>query len=87
LTELLKQHQYQPAAIWEQVVSISAVTNGYFDTVPAAQIKAAQSALLAKLGADHKKEMTELDKGGKPDEAMNKLIETTAHSVAKGFAG
>lgn len=87
LTELLKQHQYQPAAIWEQVVSIAAVSGGYFDSVPSAQIKAAQSALLAKLGTDHKKEMAELDKGGKPDEVMNKLIETTATSVAKGFAG
>ena len=86
LTELLKQHQYNPASIWEQVVSISAVTNGYFDTVPAARIKDAQAALLTKLWADHKKEMTELDKGGKPDDAMNKLIETAAKTAAKGFA-
>jgi F-type H+-transporting ATPase subunit alpha len=86
LTELLKQHQYQPAAIWQQVVSISAVSEGYFDTVPAAKIKDAQSALLTKIWADHKKDMTELDKGGKPDDAMKKLIETVARSAAKGFA-
>jgi len=87
LTELLKQHQYQPAAIWEQVVSISAVNNGFFDSVAAPKIKDAQSALLTKLKADHKKAMTELDKGIKIDEATAKIIESTAHSVAKGFAG
>jgi len=86
LTELLKQPQYKPAAIWEQVASLIAVNNDCFDTVPAAQIKNAQAALLTKLWADSKKEMTELDKGGKPDEAMIKLIEKAATSVAKGFA-
>ena len=85
LTELLKQPQYKPASIWEQVASISAVSNGFFDNVPAAKIKDAQAALLTKLWAEHKKDMTELDKGGKPNEAMNKLIETVARTAAKGF--
>jgi F-type H+-transporting ATPase subunit alpha len=85
LTELLKQPQYKPASIWEQVASISAVSNGFFDNVPATKIKDAQAALLTKLWAEHKKDMTELDKGGKPDEAMNKLIETVARTAAKGF--
>ena len=85
LTELLKQPQYQPSAVWEQVVSIAAVTNGYFDTVPAAKIKDAQAALITKLGSAHKKDMTELDKGGKPTPEMIKLIETVARTAAKGF--
>lgn len=87
LTELLKQQQYKPAAIWEQVASISAVNSGYFDTVPAAKIKDAQSSLLTKLWSENKKDMQTLDKGGKPDDAMNKLIEKAALSAAKGFAG
>jgi len=87
LTELLKQPQYQPSAVWEQVVSIAAVTNGYFDTVPAAKIKDAQAALITKLGSANKKDMTELDKGGKPTPEMIKLIETVARTAAKGFEG
>ena len=39
LTELLKQAQYQPMSIWEQVASIAAVSEGYFDDVPAAKIR------------------------------------------------
>ena len=85
LTELLKQVQYQPMSVWQQTVSIIAVTNGYFDTVPATQIKAAQAALLSKLWAEHKKDMNELDRGAKPTEAMLKLIEKVARSAAKGF--
>jgi len=85
LTELLKQPQYQPMSVWEQVVSISAVTNGYFDGVPAAHVKDAQAALLSKISKDHKKDMVELDKGGKPTEEITKAIEKTAKAAAKGF--
>lgn len=85
LTELLKQPQYQPAGIWEQVVSIFAVTNGLFDIVAAHRIKDAQAALLTKMWADHKTEMTEINKGDKPSEKQIELIKKVAKSVAKGF--
>lgn len=87
LTELLKQHQYNPLSIWQQVASIAAVTNGWFDTVPAAKIKDAQSSMLTRLWNDHKKDMEELDKGAKPTEHILKSIESSAKSAAKGFEG
>ena len=88
LTELLKQLQYQPMGIWEQVVSVYAVSNGLFDKVAADKIKDAQSALLAKLWTDHKDDMRTLNKGDKKfgdDEKLVKLVTKTAESVAKGF--
>ncbi len=87
LTELLKQPQYQPMSIWQQVVSIAAVTRGYFDDVSPSKVKDAQAALLTKLWADHKKDMQELEKGAKPTDALYAVIEKTARSVVKGFAG
>ncbi len=87
LTELLKQHQYQPLSIWQQVVSILAVTAGHFDTVPVAKIKDAQSAVLTRIWADHQKEMKTLDEGAKPTEEILKLIEHVTTTVAKGFEG
>jgi len=87
LTELLKQHQYQPAAIWQQVASIHALTSGQFDKVPANKIKDVQASLLSRLWADAKKEMTELDKGDKPSDDVIAAIEKTAKTVAKGFEG
>ena len=69
LTELLKQAQYQPMGIWEQVASIYAVSAGAFDKVPVASIKDAQEAMLTKLWTDHKKDMQELNKGDEKIEA------------------
>ena len=40
LTELLKQPQYSPYAIWEMYVSLFAATKGDFDKVPVEKIKA-----------------------------------------------
>ncbi len=90
LTELLKQHQYQPMSVWEQVASIYAVNEGLFDKVPAASIKDAQAALLTKLWTDNKTEMRELNKGTEKVESGSvsaKLIEKAAKSAAKGFEG
>lgn len=47
LTELLKQPQYSPMKVEEQVVSIYAAGNGYFDTVPVANMQAAEQELLS----------------------------------------
>lgn len=85
LTELLKQPQYHPYSIWEQVASINALTSGYFDNIPVNRIKDAQGALLTRLWSDRKKDMQELEKGDKPSEAILAAIETVAKSVAKGF--
>lgn len=87
LTELLKQPQYKPMSIWQQVVSILSVTAGHFDTVPAAKIKDAQEAVLSNLWAEHKKDMEELDKGGKPTEEQQALIAKVAATVSKGLEG
>ena len=49
LQEVLKQPQYQPLSLEQQVISLFAATNGYADDVPVARIKAWQMALLRHL--------------------------------------
>jgi F0F1-type ATP synthase alpha subunit len=74
--------------VWEQVASIHAVNNGFFDKVPVAKIKDAQAALMTKLWTDNKAEMRELNKGSEKiesDSPSAKLIEKAAKSAAKGF--
>ena len=85
LTELLKQPQYQPMSVWEQFVSIHAVTGGMFDNVPVAKIKDAQSALLTYLWKNSKDAMRELNKGDKPSDEQLKLIDEATKEIAKGF--
>ena len=85
LTELLKQPQYQPMSVWEQFVSIHAVTSGAFDNVPVAKIKEAQAALLTQLWKNNKDAMRELNKGDKPADEQLKLIDDATQAAAKGF--
>jgi F-type H+-transporting ATPase subunit alpha len=53
LTELLKQPQYSPLAVEEQVAVIYAGTRGYLDRVPVNQVRRFESELLAHLHAKH----------------------------------
>ena len=85
LTELLKQPQYQPMSVWEQFVSIHAVTSGAFDDVPVAKIKEAQAALLTQLWKNNKDAMRELNKGAKPTEEQLQVIDEATQVAAKGF--
>jgi F-type H+/Na+-transporting ATPase subunit alpha len=45
LVELLKQYQYQPLAVEQQVVSLYAGTQGYFDDIPVADVRRAEEEL------------------------------------------
>ncbi len=45
ITELLKQPQYQPVAVEDQVVGIFAINNGYFDNVAVKDVSATEKKL------------------------------------------
>jgi F-type H+-transporting ATPase subunit alpha len=51
LTEVLKQNQYQPMPVEEQVAVIWAATNGYLDDVPVENVRAFEAGLLENLRA------------------------------------
>lgn len=88
LTELLKQPQYQPMSIWEQSVSIFAVSEGLFDGVPTSKIKQAQEALLTRLWTDEKEAMRTLNTGNdklESDSETGKIVTKVGKAVAKGF--
>ncbi len=85
LTELLKQPQYSPFSVWEQTAILHAANEGAFDGVSVKDVRVVQENLLARLHKDHRKLMSELDKGGKPTEEMQKAILKTATEIAKGY--
>jgi len=53
LTELLKQPQFSPLKMEEQVCVIYAGVNGYLDPMPLAKVKEFENALLATLRGQH----------------------------------
>jgi len=85
LTELLKQKQYSPLSIAEQVVSLMAIGTGAFDKVPAAKIKDAQAELISAVSKEHPKIVAHLNEGTKPEEADQKTILKTATKIAESY--
>jgi F-type H+-transporting ATPase subunit alpha len=53
VTELMKQPQYQPLAVWEQAVVLFAVNSGQFDDVEVGRALAMEKALREQLKAKH----------------------------------
>lgn len=85
LTEILKQPQYSPLPVWQQVASIYAATEGAFDVVPIESVKTAQSALLLELEQKHSKEVSQLQKGDKATDSQKKTILEAAKKVAAQY--
>ena len=82
LTELLKQPQYSPYAIWEMYAILYAATQGVFDTVPLEKIELALQALLRELKTKHPKLVETLNTGDKPSDADNESILKIARRIA-----
>jgi F-type H+-transporting ATPase subunit alpha len=86
LTELLKQPQFSPLKVEEQVVSIYAGVNGYLDPLPVSAVRRFEDGLLRLMREQHadileairsKKEIT--------DETAAKL-KASVDGYAKAFA-
>ncbi len=78
LVELLKQGQYAPIEVYEQVVSIYAATNGYFDKIPTDKIGQAESDFVDYLKSRHSELMSSLSSGSFDDGVVGKLKEACA---------
>lgn len=85
LTELLKQKQYSPLSIAEQVITLMAATKGPFDKVPTNKMKEAQAELISLMESDHKDIVKELNSGAKPTEELEKKVLAAAEKVAHSF--
>jgi|TARA_R100000501_G_scaffold4652_1_gene9939 F-type H+-transporting ATPase subunit alpha len=82
LTELLKQPQYSPMPVEEQVVSIFSGVNGYLDSIPASEVTRFESAFLTDMRANHANVLETIRNTGKlEDETAN-----TLHEILKEFA-
>lgn len=87
LTELLKQSQYSPLSVWEQVAIILSASDGAFDEVALNKVKQLQHAILRTLKTSHEKEMKEVNRGAALTDDQKKLILKVAHKEAKNISG
>jgi F0F1-type ATP synthase alpha subunit len=85
LTELLKQPQYSPLSLAEQVAIVVAATGGNFDTIPVDHMVEAKTKFVKQLHSEHKKLVTTLSKGDKPTPEVMTEIKLLADSVAAQY--
>jgi F-type H+/Na+-transporting ATPase subunit alpha len=85
LVEILKQKQFAPIAVENQVAIIYAGTKGLLDTVPVEKIKAFEAAFIEDLSHNHKQVLNDL-RAGKLTEEIEKVLRQTALEVAATFA-
>ncbi|HEU4966375.1 MAG TPA: F0F1 ATP synthase subunit alpha [Candidatus Saccharimonadales bacterium] len=86
LTELLKQLQYSPYAVWQMYASLFAATRGCFDAVPLPKVKAAEEALHRELKSHHAKLIEAINTGAKPTDEQNDELLKICQTVTAGYA-
>jgi len=85
LTELLKQGQYQPMPVEEQVVSIFAGVRGYLDGVTVEQINHFETSLLAEVRSRHADVLEAIRSSGEISPETEKKLQGILDTFLKSF--
>jgi F-type H+-transporting ATPase subunit alpha len=86
LTELLKQDQYSPLKVEEQVVVIFSGVRGFLDDVELSQIKSFEKKLLSKIKSEAPDILDNIKSSGKIDEANEEKLKQFITDFKRGFA-
>jgi F-type H+/Na+-transporting ATPase subunit alpha len=86
LTELLKQPQFSPLKMEEQVVVIYAGVNGYLDPIPVARVKAFEDGLLSLFRGKHVDILNAIRDSRDLDDATGAKVKGVVDGFAKSFA-
>jgi len=86
LTELLKQPQYSPLQVEEQVVVIYAGTRGYLDPIPTAAVGRFEADLLSRMHSKHADILEGIRTKKILDEALEGKLKAALDSFAETFA-
>jgi len=81
VTELMKQPQYQPLAVWEMALTLFAVNNGYFDDVDVTKALAAEKSLRDFARTKYAALVEEVER----DKKFSKDVEAKLHELVKDF--
>ena len=83
LTELLKQKQYSPMTVAEQVVSVFAGVNGYLDDVDLGKIKGFEKDIIEKIKNDKPEIIEAIQSSGKLDEDTENQLKQVIEEYKK----
>jgi len=86
LTELLKQPQFSPMTIDEQVASIYSGTHGYLDDIPVSEVGRFEEELLRHLKDKHAGVMDAIRESGELDDKTQEKLKKAVEAFSKAFA-
>ena len=82
--EILKQPQYSPLRVEEQVAVIYCSSNGFFDGVDLSKVSKLEEEFLQHVNSKYKKVLDELANGVLNDKSL-KILEDTAKDISKNY--
>ena len=85
LTELLKQKQYSPMSVAEQVVSVFCGVKGYLDDIELKDISEFENKIIAKCNSENPEILNTIKKTGKLEEETEKLLSKIIGELKKNF--
>jgi F-type H+-transporting ATPase subunit alpha len=85
LTELLKQKQYSPMTVAEQVISVFCGVKGYLDDVELKDIDAFESKIIEKCKSEKPEILESVSSSGKLEEDTEKLLIEAITELKKNF--
>ncbi len=85
LVELLKQPQYTPMPVEEQVVAIFLGTRGHLDSVPVEDVRRFEQEFLEHVKASHEDILKEIRETKKLSEEAEEKLDDVINEFKKGF--
>ncbi|MFO0922737.1 MAG: F0F1 ATP synthase subunit alpha [Pirellulales bacterium] len=85
MVELLKQQQYQPMDVIDQIISIYAGTRGYLDNVPVAKVREFEQGLLQYVKDRHPEIRTKMKDTGDLTSEVEEAMKAAITAFKAGF--
>jgi len=85
LTELLKQKQYSPMSVAEQVISVFCGVKGYLDDIDLKDISEFENKILTKCNSENPEIFNAIKKTGKLEEETEKTLIKLIEELKKNF--
>ncbi len=85
MVQILKQNQYVPMNVSNQVAILYAATNGYLDDIGLDNVQEYETQLLEHLAANNQKSLDAIKDSGKIDETTEKELKDAFDNFSKSF--
>ena len=85
LTEILKQNQYSPLKVAEQVIAVFSGVRGFLDDVELNKIKSFETGLIEKIKSDKPELIDKIQSTGKLEEDTEKILMQTIEEYKKSL--